>query len=112
MVKGLPRPSGHQGQHRVTAFVAEWRQHAAHHPQDAAVVTHISKTFAQRWPRLCAGYAGPERYRTNNELETFCGRLRTRQRQTNGHKSTPTTLSSAPASGRSSLTRRSLLRKG
>jgi hypothetical protein len=91
MVKGLPRPSGHQGQHRVTAFVAEWRQHAAHHPQDAAVVTHISKTFAQRWPRLCAGYAGPERYRTNNELETFCGRLRTRQRQTNGHKSTPTT---------------------
>ena len=33
-------------------------------------------------------YAWPERYRTNNALETFFGRLRTRQRQTNGHKST------------------------
>jgi len=87
-VEGLPRPSGHQVQQRVKAFLAELGHHAEHHPQDAAVVTHISKTFAQRWPRLFACYAWPERYRTNNELETFFGRLRTRQRQTNGHKST------------------------
>ena len=87
-IEGSPRPSGHQVQLQVRAFFAELRQHAEHHPQDAAVVTHISATFAHRWPRLFACYAWPERYPTNNELETFFGRLRTRQRQTNGHKST------------------------
>ena len=88
VVEGLPRPSGYQVQQRVNAFLAEWRHHAEHHPQDAAVVTHIGETFAHRWPRLFACYAWPERYRTNNALETFLGRLRTRQRQINGHKST------------------------
>ncbi len=87
-VEGLPRPSGQQVQQQVTAFLVELRQHAEHHPQDAEVVAHISATFAQRWPRLFACYAWPEWYRTNNELETFFGRLRTRQRQINGHKST------------------------
>jgi hypothetical protein len=86
--EGLPRPSGQQVRQRVKTFLAELRQHSEHHPQDAAVVAHISKTFAQRWPRLFACYAWPERYRTNNALETFFGRLRTRQRQINGHKAT------------------------
>jgi len=44
--------------------------------------------LAHRWPRLFACYTWPERYRTNNALETFFGRLRTRQRQTTGHKTT------------------------
>ena len=88
VVPGDPRPSGVHIQRQVKAFLAELQQHAGYHPHDAAVVAHISATFAQRWPRLFACYAWPERYRTNNELETFFGRLRTRQRQTTGHKAT------------------------
>jgi hypothetical protein len=88
LVAGGPRPSGYQVQRRVKAFLAELHHHAGYHPHDAAVVAHISATFAHRWPRLFACYAWPERYRTNNELETFFGRLRTRQRQTTGHKAT------------------------
>jgi hypothetical protein len=53
------------------------------------VVAHICTTFRQRWPRLFACYAWPDRYRTNNALETFFGRLRTRQRQLHGRKSVP-----------------------
>jgi len=48
---------------------------------------HVRQTFEQRWPRLFACYAWPERYRTTNALETFFGRLRTRQRQIHGRKS-------------------------
>src|SRR4029453_14453844 len=56
-------------------------------PQEASVVARICAAFRQRWARLFKCYAWPERYRTNNDLETFFGRLRTRQRQIQGHKS-------------------------
>jgi hypothetical protein len=88
LVEGMSRPSGYQVQRRVKAFLAELQHQAGYHPHDAAVVAHISATFAHRWPRLFACYAWPERYRTNNQLETFFGRLRTRQRQTTGRKAT------------------------
>ena len=88
ILPGERRPSGAQVQRQVKAFLAELRHHAGYHPRDVPVVAHISATLAHRWPRLFACYAWPERYRTNNELETFFGRLRTRQRQTTGHKAT------------------------
>ena len=51
------------------------------------MVQHLCQIFRQRWPRLFACYVWPERYRTNNAVETFFGRLRTRQRQIHGRKS-------------------------
>ena len=84
--EGQPRPTRRHIQQRITEFLAQLAQHAQDHPADAAVVAHITQTFEQRWPRLFACYAWPERYRTNNELETFFGRLRTRQRQIHGRK--------------------------
>jgi len=72
---------------RVKEFLAHLEQHARDCPQDASVVAHIAATFRQRWRRLFKCYAWPQRYRTNNDLETFFGRLRTRQRQIQGHKS-------------------------
>jgi hypothetical protein len=74
-------------QQQVKAFLAELQHHAEHHPQDAEVVAQICATFRQRWARLFKCYAWPERYRTNNDLETFFSRLRTRQRQIHGRKS-------------------------
>ncbi len=85
---GQPNPTRRHIQKEVQAFLDELAQHAMRHPPDARVVAHIQATFAQRWSRLFACYAWPERYRTNNELETFFNRLRTRQRQINGRKST------------------------
>ena len=82
-----PRPTRHHIQQRITEFLSELTLYAQQHPTDAAVVEHIIQTFHRRWARLFACYAWPERYRTNNELETFFGRLRTRQRQIHGRKS-------------------------
>jgi hypothetical protein len=82
-----PRPTGRSVKRQVKAFLAQLEEYVRHHPTDAKVVAHISTTFRQRWPRLFACYGWPERYRTNNDLETFFGRLRTRQRQIHGHKS-------------------------
>jgi hypothetical protein len=82
-----PRPTCRRVERQVKEFLAQLEQHAQDYPQDADVVAHICATFAQRWPRLFQCYAWPERWRTNNDLETFLGRLRTRQRQTHGRKS-------------------------
>src|SRR5207302_9248045 len=86
-----PEVAGHptcqQVQRQVKEFLAQLEQHAQDYPPDAPVVAHICTTFRQRWARLFKCYAWPERYRTNNDLETFFGRLRTRQRQIQGRKS-------------------------
>ena len=85
--EGQPPTTRRDVKRRVKEFLAELEQYVRRHPQDASVVAHLCNTFRQRWPRLFACYAWPERYRTNNELETFFGRLRTRQRQIHGRKS-------------------------
>jgi hypothetical protein len=82
-----PQPTRRSVKRQVKAFLAHLEEYARHHPAEAKVVAHISTTFRQRWPRLFACYDWPERYRTNNDLETFFGRLRTRQRQIHGRKS-------------------------
>lgn len=82
-----PRPTRRNVQRTVKTFLVELEKYAQAHPDEASVVAHICATFRQRWPRLFACYAWPERYRTNNDLETFFGRLRTRQRQIHGRKS-------------------------
>ena len=84
---GQPRATRQEVRREVKQFLADLAQHAQRCPADASVVAHICTTFRQRWPRLFACYAWPERYRTNNDLETFFGRLRTRQRQIHGRKS-------------------------
>ena len=91
---GQPPATPRAVKRRVKEFLAELEQYARRHPQDASVVAHLCNTFRQRpaprqgcEPRLFACYAWPERYRTNNALETFFGRLRTRQRQIHGRKS-------------------------
>ena len=82
-----PRPTGRRVKRQIKDYLAQLEAYAQHHPSEANVVAHIGATFRQRWPRLFACYTWPERYRTNNDLETFFGRLRTRQRQIHGRKS-------------------------
>lgn len=80
-------PTRRSVKRQVKDFLVQLENYAHQHPAEAKVVSHICATFRQRWPRLFACYAWPERYRTNNDLETFFGRLRTRQRQIHGRKS-------------------------
>ena len=82
-----PRPTPRRVEHHVKDFLADLEAYAQQHSAEAKVVAHICAIFRQRWPRLFVCYAWPERYRTNNDLETFFGRLRTRQRQIHGRKS-------------------------
>lgn len=82
-----PHPTQRNVKRQVKDFLAQLEVDARYRPDAATVVAHIHATFRQRWPRLFACYAWPERYRTNNDLETFFGRLRTRQRQIHGRKS-------------------------
>jgi hypothetical protein len=82
-----PPPTRRRVQQQVEELLEHLEQQAQAHPEDAAAVTHIRATFRQRWPRLFVCYAWPKRYRTNTDLETFFGRLRTRQRQIQGRKS-------------------------
>jgi hypothetical protein len=86
-IEGQPRPTGQQVKRQVKEFLVQLEQHARECPPDARVVAHICTSFCQRWARLFKCYAWPERYRTNNDLETFFGRLRTRPRQIHGRKS-------------------------
>ena len=82
-----PAPTKRSVKRNAKEFLAQLLDYAQGHPEEAHVISHICFTFQQRWPRLFACYAWPERYRTNNDLETFFGRLRTRQRQIHGRKS-------------------------
>jgi hypothetical protein len=82
-----PHPTRRNVKRQVKDFLAQLEADARYRPDDAKVVAHIHATFQQRWLRLFACYAWPERYRTNNDLETFFGRLRARQRQIHGRKS-------------------------
>ncbi len=70
----------------VKEFLAELEHPAQTCPEDAEAVAHLCATFRQPWPRLFACYTWPKRWRTNNDLESFFGRLRTRQRQIHGRK--------------------------
>ena len=85
--EGQPRPTCQQVKRQVKEFLVQLEQHARQYPQDARVVAPICTSFRHRWARLFKGSAWPERYRTNNDVETFFGRLRTRQRQIHGRKS-------------------------
>ncbi len=81
-----PRTTRRDIQRLVKEFLAELEHPAQTCPEDAEAVAHLCATFRQPWPRLFACYMWPKRWRTNNDLESFFGRLRTRQRQIYGRK--------------------------
>jgi len=54
---------------------------------DQAVARHVISTFHQRWWGLFECYDTPGLPATNNDLESFFGRLKTNQRRITGRKS-------------------------
>ncbi len=86
-VAGQPHPTRRSVQRAVKAYLTEIKRQARAHPEMRTAATYLCQIFRQRWRRLFVCYAWPERYRTNNDLETYFSRLRTRQRRVQGHKS-------------------------
>lgn len=56
------------------------------HPEDRLVAVHINQTFHNRWWGLFTCYDVEGLPRTNNELETYFGRIKTGQRRVSGRK--------------------------
>jgi hypothetical protein len=56
------------------------------HPEDRLVAVHINQTFRNRWWGLFTCYDVEGLPRTNNELETYFGRIKTGQRRVSGRK--------------------------
>lgn len=56
------------------------------HAEDRLVAAHINQTFRNRWWGLFTCYDVEGLPRTNNELETYFGRIKTGQRRVSGRK--------------------------
>jgi hypothetical protein len=54
---------------------------------DRAIAQHVIATFRNRWWDLFVCYDVPDLPSTNNDLESFFGRLKTNQRRITGRKS-------------------------
>jgi Thrombospondin type 3 repeat len=57
-----PHPTRRNVKRQVKEFLAQLEAHARYRPDEAKVIAPIHATFRQRWPRLFACYAWPERY--------------------------------------------------
>ena len=72
---------------RVDEYLCALSQRTDLDETDGAVAQHIVQTFRNRWWGLFRCYDVPDLPATNNDLETFFGRLKTNQRRVTGCKS-------------------------
>ena len=72
---------------KVDDYLVELSQRSDLDETDQAIAQHIITTFRNRWWGLFLCYDVPGLPATNNELESFFGRLKTGQRRITGRKS-------------------------
>jgi hypothetical protein len=80
-------PTGAEVSARVDKYLCALSQQTDLDEMDTAIAQHIAQTFRNRWWGLFRCYDVPDLPPTNNDLETFFGRLKTGQRRVTGHKS-------------------------
>jgi hypothetical protein len=85
--KSDPKPTSQQIEIRVDRYLVELDQDNDLDETDQAIAQHIITTFRNRWWGLFVCYDFPGLPATNNDLESFFGRLKTNQRRITGHKS-------------------------
>jgi len=81
------QPTGQDIETRVDRYLIELNQRNDLDETDQAIAQHIITTFRNRWWGLFVCYDVPGLPSTNNDLESFFGRLKTNQRRITGHKS-------------------------
>lgn len=85
--KSDPKPTGLEIEIQVDRCLLELSQHSDLDEIDHTIAQHIITTFRNRWWGLFVCYDVPDLPSTNNDLESFFGRLKTNQRRITGRKS-------------------------
>jgi hypothetical protein len=81
------QPTGQEIKTGVDRYLLELNQRTDLDETDQAIAQHIITTFRNRWWGLFVCYDVPGLPPTNNDLESFFGRLKTNQRRITGQKS-------------------------
>jgi hypothetical protein len=81
------QPTGQEIKTAVDRYLIELNQRNDLDETDQAIAQHIITTFRNRWWGLFVCYDVPGLPATNNDLESFFGRLKTNQRRITGQKS-------------------------
>jgi hypothetical protein len=82
-----PNPTGQDIEIQVDDYLVELSQRNDLDETDQVIAQHIITTFRNRWWGLFVCYDIPDLPATNNDLESFFGRLKTNQRRITGRKS-------------------------
>lgn len=85
--KSDPKPTGPEIETQVDRYLIELSQRSNLDETDRTIAQHITTTFRNRWWGLFVCYDVPDLPSTNNDLESFFGRLKTNQRRITGRKS-------------------------
>jgi hypothetical protein len=85
--KSDPEPTGQEVETQADRYLLVLSQRSDLDEIDRTIARHIITTFRNRWWGLFVCYDVPDLPSTNNNLESFFGRLKTNQRRITGRKS-------------------------
>jgi len=82
-----PEPNSREIEDRINSYLVTLSQRNDLNEADQSIAQHVISTFRNRWWGLFICYDTPGLPATNNDLESFFGRLKTNQRRITGRKS-------------------------
>jgi len=82
-----PEPSSQEVEDEINLYLLDLNLRDDLNKADQLITQHIISTFRNRWWGLFVCYDAPGLPATNNDLESFFGRLKTNQRRITGRKS-------------------------
>jgi hypothetical protein len=82
-----PNPGSREIENQINRYLVDLSQRDDLNEADQSIAQHVISTFRNRWWGLFVCYDTPGLPATNNDLESFFGRLKTNQRRTTGRKS-------------------------
>ena len=82
-----PEPSSREIEAQINRYLLDLSQRDDLNEADQVIAQHVISTFRNRWWGLFVCYDTPGLPATNNDLESFFGRLKTNQRRITGRKS-------------------------
>jgi len=82
-----PEPSSRDVEGQINRYLMDLSQQDDLNEADQIIAQHVISTFRNRWWGLFVCYDTPGLPATNNDLESFFGRLKTNQRRITGRKS-------------------------
>lgn len=87
ILETAPEPSSREIKDQINRYLVALSQRDDLNAADRSIAQHVIATFRNRWWGLFVCYDTPGLPATNNDLESFFGRLKTNQRRITGRKS-------------------------